>query len=189
LGAETPLDPGAYYAWGELEEKESYTWENYKFFLDNFGVVRFTKYVTTLHSGENMDSKSRLDPEDDAATQSLGSGWRIPTQDDFVEAQKLSTWLVTGNYLGTGVPGVVFVSDAPGYEGNYGFIPAGGVKGTSQSNPDNTYVWTSRLYDPWSAHVLSTEESSVFAARDLYRCVGVPIRPVFDGGQEVNGDQ
>ena len=34
VGASSPYESGSYFAWGETETKDIYTWENYKFFKD-----------------------------------------------------------------------------------------------------------------------------------------------------------
>ena len=32
IGADSPYEKGLYFAWGEVEPKEDFTWENYRFF-------------------------------------------------------------------------------------------------------------------------------------------------------------
>lgn len=74
LGAGMPVDVGYYYAWGETTPKTYSTWENYKFGDED----NQSKY-------NNEDWNLQLDPEDDAATQTLGGKWRMPSRDDFDE--------------------------------------------------------------------------------------------------------
>jgi hypothetical protein len=75
VGADKPEDYGDYYAWGELEPKESYTWENYRYFdpstedsvskyhigevtyqrYDNLGTYKEKEYISQMdiHMKEN----------------------------------------------------------------------------------------------------------------------------------------
>lgn len=72
VGADKPEEYGDYYAWGELEPKESYTWENYRFRTRGYdeGTVRLSKYTSICYTGlydENgisiADDKTLLEPE------------------------------------------------------------------------------------------------------------------------------
>ena len=73
LGATKLSESGGYYAWGETEPKNDYSWETYKWATYEWDLTRIlTKYNGT-------DGKKILDPEDDAATVKLGSPWRMPT--------------------------------------------------------------------------------------------------------------
>ena len=86
LGASTPEQYGDYYAWGEVEPKQEYTYPNHKWYKKGAPSQGFTKY-------NNEDGKLTLEDEDDAVIQKLGNGWRTPTLADFRELtnQKLTT--------------------------------------------------------------------------------------------------
>lgn len=86
LGASTPEQYGDYYAWGEVEPKQEYTYPNHKWYKEGTPSLGFTKY-------NNEDGKLTLEDEDDAVIQKLGNGWRTPTLADFRELtnQKLTT--------------------------------------------------------------------------------------------------
>lgn len=86
LGASTPEQYGDYYAWGEVEPKQEYTYPNHKWYKEGAPSQGFTKY-------NNEDGKLTLEDEDDAVIQKLGNGWRTPTLADFRELtnQKLTT--------------------------------------------------------------------------------------------------
>lgn len=86
LGASTPEQYGDYYAWGEVEPKQEYTYPNHKWYKEGAPSLGFTKY-------NNEDGKLTLEDEDDAVIQKLGNGWRTPTLADFRELtnQKLTT--------------------------------------------------------------------------------------------------
>ena len=86
LGASSPEAYGDYYAWGEVEPKQEYTYPNHKWYKEGTPSLGFTKY-------NNEDGKLTLEDEDDAVIQNLGNGWRTPTLADFRELtnQKLTT--------------------------------------------------------------------------------------------------
>ena len=86
LGASSPEAYGDYYAWGEVEPKQEYTYPNHKWYKEGAPSLGFTKY-------NNEDGKMTLEDEDDAVIQKLGNGWRTPTLADFRELtnQKLTT--------------------------------------------------------------------------------------------------
>lgn len=86
LGASSPEAYGDYYAWGEVEPKQEYTYPNHKWYKEGTPSLGFTKY-------NNEDGKLTLEDEDDAVIQKLGNGWRTPTLADFRELtnQKLTT--------------------------------------------------------------------------------------------------
>lgn len=86
LGASAPEAYGDYYAWGEVEPKQLYTYPNHKWYKEGAPSLGFTKY-------NNEDGKLTLEDEDDAVIQKLGNGWRTPTLADFRELtnQKLTT--------------------------------------------------------------------------------------------------
>ncbi len=69
VGTTSPYLPGDYYAWGEIEPKESYTNDNATW-------------------GSTAYSQATLLTEHDAATENWGSGIRIPTQENFNELFK-----------------------------------------------------------------------------------------------------
>lgn len=86
LGASSPEAYGDYYAWGEVEPKQEYTYPNHKWYKEGAPSQGFTKY-------NNEDGKLTLEDEDDAVIQKIGNGWRTPTLADFRELtnQKLTT--------------------------------------------------------------------------------------------------
>lgn len=86
LGASSPEAYGDYYAWGEVEPKQKYTYPNHKWYKEGAPSLGFTKY-------NNEDGKLTLEDEDDAVIQKLGNGWRTPTLADFRELtnQKYTT--------------------------------------------------------------------------------------------------
>ena len=76
VGATAPEDYGDYFAWGETEPKEDYSWSTYKWCNGSYKTQ--TKYCTNSKYG-TVDDKTELEPEDDAAFVNWGSTWRMPT--------------------------------------------------------------------------------------------------------------
>ena len=87
IGASSALDAGSLYAWAEVEEKDVYTMENYKWYDDSTKYYNY--YCDDGHeyypngkdfsSAPFYDGKWRLDPEDDVATVKWGGKWRMPS--------------------------------------------------------------------------------------------------------------
>ena len=121
IGASKPEDYGDYYAWGETEPKESYSWSTYKYGTSSSGP--FFKY-NTISSYGSVDDKTELEPEDDVASVKLGGEWRMPTDAEWTELRTKCTWTWTTNYNGTGVKGQIVTAT----NGNSIFLPAAGYR-------------------------------------------------------------
>lgn len=172
MGAEAPEKQGDLYAWGETETKESYTDCNYKWYKGCYGDV--TKYCTDAtyffaghdHYFGNVDNKTQLEPEDDAATAVLKSPWRMPTASDYQE-------LLSGceHFWG-------FLNDVEGcfFKGSTGetiFMKTGSVWTSTLSHPrwGSTFqlvnVINGAAYDPYTSRIYKNERED-----------GLEIRPV-----------
>ena len=124
LGASAPESYGDYYAWAEIESKESFSWGNYRYcsFPQEDGMDKYTA-DGLAHQLLKSDNLTRLEPTDDAATIHLGNDWHIPTSEEFVELVSNCTYdTATVN----GVAGMSFTSNVPGFEGRSIFIPYSG---------------------------------------------------------------
>lgn len=75
IGANSPEEFGNYYAWGETEPKEEYTWKNYKYLYYNGG----TPCSTIMSSIEGTSC--------DAAYMTWGGKWRMPAAYYFEELE------------------------------------------------------------------------------------------------------
>ena len=125
LGASAPESYGDYYAWAEIESKEFFSWNNYRYCTFQQQDQGMDKYTIEgmSHQGLKADNLNRLEPTDDAATVMLGDAWHIPTTDEFVELMSNCTYdTATVN----GVAGMRFTSNVPGFEGRSIFIPYSG---------------------------------------------------------------
>ncbi len=91
VGAVMPEEIGYYFAWGETEPKDSYSWSNYKYCYQIENAL--TKYCYNAQFGLNYftDNLMILEPEDDAATVNWGNDWRTPSQADVDELWQNTT--------------------------------------------------------------------------------------------------
>ena len=121
LGAVRPEDYGGYYAWGETEPKDNYSWSTYKWCNGSYSAL--TKY-NTLRLYGTIDNKTVLEASDDVASVKLGGKWRVPTDAEWTELREKCTWSWTSNYNGTGVSGIIVTAT----NGNSIFLPAAGYR-------------------------------------------------------------
>ena len=168
---------GNYYAWGEIETKEIYDWDNYKYANGNYD--KLTKYCNNSNYGNNgfTDGLTQLVPEDDVATV-INSAWRMPTNEDFEEliAGTTNSWVT--DYKGiSGLNGRLFT----GNNGNSLFIPAAGCCYGSDIGNVGSYcdLWSSSLYldTPIYAYSLNFNSGNIYM-RDSGRCYGLSVRPI-----------
>ena len=171
LGATKPEEYGDYFAWGETEPKESYTWDTYKWGSE----TSLTKYNNDSSHGA-LDYKTLLDLEDDAAHANLGGDWRIPAYDDWYELWMNCTKTWTDDYNDTGVKGLIVT----GPNSNSIFLPAAGRLNDVQTAGFILYYWFStinefRVTDAYDLCVLSM--NNIIIGSDK-RFRGFSIRPV-----------
>ena len=99
VGASSPYEKGQYFAWGEVEPREDFSWESYKFFegyeVDpNNGEWAVLENIGTDISGTGYD----------AARYQWGNGWRLPNEQERYELLMLC-W-TNGSSVENGVRGV-----------------------------------------------------------------------------------
>ena len=140
VGATTPEGYGDYFAWGETQPKTTYDWTTYKWCN---GTLTMTKYCNDASFGYNgfTDNLTTLQPSDDAATANWGSGWCMPTKEQWEELYQntTNTW-TTQN----GVNGRLFTAN----NGNSLFLPAAGVRWDDEPGGDGGSdgdYWSSSL--------------------------------------------
>lgn len=124
VGADNPEDYGDYFAWGETTTKSTYDWSTYQYCMGSSNTL--TKYCYNFSYGYNgfTDNLTTLLPEDDAATANWGSGWRMPTNEEWNELYDNTTVTRT---MQNGVNGRLFTAS----NGNSLFLPAAGCRGNS----------------------------------------------------------
>ncbi|MBO4500273.1 MAG: Ig-like domain-containing protein [Bacteroidaceae bacterium] len=180
VGASNPEGSGVFYAWGETEPKNDYSWTSYKWC--NGSYKSLTKYNTDSYYG-TVDNKTVLDPEDDVAHVKWGGSWRIPTKEEQNELRNNCTWTWydSGNTEFNGVAGYKVTSNIDGYTGRYIFLPAAGSRDGTDLLSVGYYgnCWSSSLYTdrPGSAYGLSFD-SGRRSAGTSSRYYGHSVRPV-----------
>ena len=173
LGATEPEGEGKFFAWGEIEPKENYSYNTYKWanlLEDN----EYIKYVTKDRYGF-VDLRNVLGQEDDAANAVLESKWHIPTLQD---AEELLRECTVEKLEYKGVEGY-FIK---GPNGNVIFLPAVGkmVREKYEECTNCGAYWTSTLHEDYQdqANVLFFNNVWSLEVNKNPRREGLPIRPV-----------
>ena len=178
VGATTPEGYGDYFAWGETEPKAIYNWSTYKYANGaTWDIPQLTKYCNKSSYCYNgfTDNLTTLQPSDDAATANWGSGWRMPTHEEWAELYQntTNTW-TTRN----GVNGRLFTAS----NGNSVFLPASGSRWDDELDYAGTsgYYRSSSLYtdNPYDAWNLSFNSYYASVSDYYYRNYGLSVRPV-----------
>ena len=183
VGATKPEEFGDYFAWGETGTKDTYTMESYKF---RESYDRMTKYVSNPSEGYPSgfsDGKVDLESIDDAATQNLGSSWRMPTYEEMITLMS-NVDLKWTRYKC--VYGIVMTSKIEGFSNAVLFFPAGGYRYGSGSGAVKVGVYGSY----WTASVninsakqagslvLQKQVRNCTVGTAAYRYEGYNVRPV-----------
>ncbi len=160
VGANAPWEYGGYYAWGETEEKESYSWENY---------IHCDGSSGTCHDiGEDI-----VGTEYDVAHVKWGGDWRMPSLEQMNLLLNCSCEWTAVN----GINGRKFT--AP--DGGTIFLPAAGYRWYDDTDyvGSNGYYWSSTQYPDYSdiAYYLYFNGGYFYRNND-YRFNGQSVRPV-----------
>ena len=203
VGATKPEEYGDYFAWGETEPKEDYSWATYKHVIEGGTEWKdINKYTiddgqtdgywymlqVDKETGDSKyvfwgDKKTQLEAADEAASANWGATWRMPTDAEWTALRDEANfkWDWTDDYEGTGVAGRIVTSKVSGYEGNTIFLPAAGYRyGTSLYNAGSLgYYWSSSLSESYSDKARYVLFDSSYVYRHLSsRCYGLSVRPV-----------
>ena len=163
VGATRPEEYGGYYAWGETEEKDEYTYDNYEhhdsnWFIKELGCISGTRY--------------------DVATVKWGNGAKMPTSDQMYElAEKCTSKEATYN----GVKGIFII----GPNGNSIFMPLPGMlRDTDHTDEGVGIYWSGTPKENDSYCAYSTEFYSyygiIFDMNNWSKWYGCSVRPVKD---------
>ena len=167
VGASKPEDYGDYFAWGETEPKEEYSWATYKWYDGTTNNI--TKYNKT-------DSLTTLEPEDDAAHVHWGDKWRMPTKEELQELIDSCQWERT-------TVNEVRGNTVTGPNGNSIFIPLAGSY-NSFDNQLHSIGTTGWLYSSTRSGGTNAVEINMgyggATATSCSKCLGLNIRPVYD---------
>jgi hypothetical protein len=162
VGASSPEEYGGYYAWGEIEEKDSYTWKNYEFYNPSTGNFDF---IEEEISGTSYD----------VAHVKWGDGARMPT---FKEVKELVNYCTFEYGTYNGVKG----DYVTGPNGNSIFLPFAGYRydGALYYGGNSGYFWSGTYNvdgDGNSAYNLNCDEDGGYWF-DNSRRRGRSVRPV-----------
>lgn len=176
IGADTEIDAGLYFQWGDTQGYTAdqvgvdkiFDWDNYTFGTrDNL-----TKYNST-------DGLTTLQLADDAAYANMGEDWKVPTEVQYKELKENTTNTWVDNYNNTGVSGRLFT----GINGNTLFLPAVGIAFDNMIHLSYSgSYWTASLnqeyaFKSYNLYIIGGEDEDL----DIYsinRFIGFPIRGV-----------
>lgn len=165
VGASSPEEFGGYYAWGELEEKDNYSWSTYRW---GNGYASVTKYT-------QEDEEEVLKKEDDVASVKLGGHWHIPTN---LQWREIFNRCARESETINGVGCLIFTSPITG---NKLIIPNAGYKNENNTYGSGIYAkyWTSTRNESYDnkAWNVNTGLGTMYAES---RCAGMSIRPVYE---------
>ena len=178
---------GNYYAWGELEPKDEYIKDNYKFYVklyrsyDRYSEkYLLTKYTEQRFAYTKADNLLQLQPEDDVVYQKFNNPasikFSIPTKEQFKELVEYTTKELQYDYNGViGLRGLLFTSKI---NGNSIFFPgAGNYDRSSHEEKNLVTLWTSTLPNSgFHATYFYGNSSTPFSVN--IRFCGMPVRPV-----------
>ena len=172
VGANNPEEYGDYFAWGETEPKDNYSWNTYKWCNGDYNNL--IKYNTSSDYG-TVDNKTQLYLSDDVAHVNWGGNWRMPTDAEWTELRNKCTWICTTL---NGINGYKVTSKS---NGNSIFLPASGLHNGNSLEESGNYgdYWSSLLdsFTPSSAFVLCADPINVGKC-PASRYVGLSVRPV-----------
>ena len=174
VGATKAEEYGDYFAWGETESKDMFSWNTYKWCNGNDETM--TKYCTSSSYGV-VDNKRTLELSDDVAYAKWGGNWRMPTKSELDELKNsaYTIWIVTTK---NGVSGCKVTSKLNGYSI---FLPAVGTYDNSELRfpGERGDYWGRSLNTsrPHEAYILFFHPEGVSSGY-TYRRLGNSVRPV-----------
>ena len=177
VGSVFPEDYGDYFAWGETEEKSSYTELNSVTYdlsyseLKSRGIIGYRGYLTTAH---------------EVVTANWGCSWRMPTWGEMKELIDYCTWSWTTQ------------NDVEGYKvtgpnGNSIFLPAAGIRNGTEVRYRGSYgyYWSGTPDDENSRIAYFLNFADYFVGgydHSEYRYYGLTVRPVYVGVSATTGN-
>ena len=176
VGASRIEERGDYFAWGEVETKDTYDHAHYDP-LGN-GVSQYDNIGTDISGSDDYD----------AARHNLGGYWRMPTKAEFDELNTNCNWQwktingQTGYKLTSKINGNSIFLPAAGYRngtslysvGSYGYYYSSVPEGATSGRAYGLQFYT------------STHNVSYYSPSSMYRYNGYTIRPVAIPGTELS---
>jgi len=201
VGATNPWDYGNYYAWGETDVKDDYSWETYKYCKGSYKTLTKYCFIDEWGNGGFTDTLTTLEAADDVATAVLGSDYSMPTAADWEELSRECYWVWTTNYNNQNVSGCIvykaksaddkgtkmYVSGTPSapyfLSDPHVFLPAAGYYGNADNYDAGSsgFYWSASLfeYGPFNARFcVFNNNREVDSSNAYYRFCGLSVRPV-----------
>ncbi len=177
IGANAPEEHGGYFAWGETEEKNVYSWGWYLCKQSECGTTA-DPFIKNYKSA----GWYTLESKDDVAHKKWGGSWRMPTRDDFLELKENCTSEKT---TVNGVSGYKYT----GWNGNSIFLPDGKIKNGANLTSSSYTYWTSyNMHYDWTTCESATAYSPNGNMGTVDRAYGLAVRPVNDAATDSNID-
>lgn len=169
VGAQSPEENGNYYAWGEYNTKDEYSWDTYKYARVSSGNLRITKY------GRGVDEVWKLEAFDDAAAHNWGGKWRMPTHN---EIRKLIVSCQWRKFTLRGVPGLIAYSSK---NKNAIFFPWAGCMTADGLVEEGVSInlWSSEMFYSKYELAMALVVDGKISVQEWNRCLGFSIRPVY----------
>lgn len=180
IGASKPEEIGNYYAWGETEPKNTYSWMTYDW-SDGYGNIN--KYPFT----EDYQ-RTELEAADDVAQMVWGDGWRMPTYRELLDLSKRNNTGAIHDYELNGVKGMLLISAKTRQRF---FVPYSGYKDTyTLKNTNGIYLWSNFMESYTLKNQYAKKACAIYDNRldawwgfnlseyDYDRCWGMPVRAV-----------
>jgi len=159
LGASSTSQSGDLFTWGEVEARNSFSMENYKYKDPE-------NYQWTLNIGNNISGTSY-----DPANQ-VNKEWRLPTQKEFLElCEKCSwQWIEKGQTIGYKVIGP---------NGNEIFMPVGGLDSFGSTKAKSGNYWSGTLSQGLGRTAICLLfDNERYTTEGTYKVYGKLVRPV-----------
>lgn len=159
IGASTPYDSGSLYAWGEIKSKKEFSMENYQYKDPE-------NDQWAINIGNNISGTSY-----DVATL-VNKDWRLPSQKELLELCEKCTWEWTNQGKTKGYKVI-------GPNGNYIFLPVGGLDSFGGSKENSGNYWSGTLSQGLGrTAVCLTFNNERYYTNGTYKAYGKLIRPV-----------
>ena len=184
VGANEPWEYGNYYAWAEIETKDTFSMDTYKWYFGStyyrggIQVKKITKYCNSpeMSYTNNPDNIYTIEFKDDIARIEGGGNWRMPTREELKWLVDNCRWEGTTN---NNVRGYMVYSKT---NGNSIFLPAAGYySGNKKKDVGGACrYWSSGLSNSYDGnqpdcYAISSNGQSIMR---IVRWVGLPIRAV-----------
>ena len=160
---QSPTNYGGYYAWGEIEEKDWYNWNNYHFYISSLRDC--------VHIGDNISGT-----EYDVAYMKWGGSWCMPTSEQIQElidnCARSRTWTQQND-----VNGMLLI----GPNGGSIFFPAAGDMWNNLKDNEGLSgsYWTSSLTPDIEKDAYGYDFTRTgFSYSYKYRSRGFTVRPI-----------